>query len=585
MYTEFDLIASPLSPKKVDNSFPEPILPPELPRIKNPLEIKPNNTDFIQIPTRKKQEIPAMVPNLPPPIEPAKKRKQSTSEEESIKLIMALQREQEEKERQQTKDELMCEICRKVWPDMTKMFFPECCHMMCKDHIIQTIIARYPTNNKISCPKEGCEYVLCNEELEDLIGKKELEELGNNSLKEFIGDDAMIVECICGVSSIVDPGIVDYTYKDENGAGISRETAEHMAKYRFRCAACNRVICAKCKVEPYHLGKTCEEHQNFKKSKHCRYCQKVVHSSRPVCKDPVCRARYRTACRKVHSCGHQCFGVKHETECLPCIADGCGNIANENDYCTICYTEGLGAAPCVQLECGHVLHYHCVLTSLEKRWVGPRITFNFAKCPSCKAWANAPNNEKISIKMAEIIELYNDIIGKAVKRLKFEGMEKDARLTNPEDHYYKQPEKYAMDRFAYYECFKCKKPYFGGKKECEQNMDRGNYEASELVCPGCAAVGLEGQTCGTHGLEFIEFKCKFCCNIAAWFCWGNTHFCDTCHTQQNEGNYLTKKKKEELPKCPGPSLCPLKIRHPANGEEFALGCSICRNLRANELGF
>ena len=43
-----------------------------------------------------------------------------------------------------------------------------------------------------------------------------------------------------------------------------------------------------------------------------------------------------------------------------------------------------------------------------------------------------------------------------------------------------------------------------------------------------------------------------------------------------------------LPRCPagpvGKQLpgkefhdCPLKIRHPAPGEEFALGCGICRN--------
>ena len=36
-----------------------------------------------------------------------------------------------------------------------------------------------------------------------------------------------------------------------------------------------------------------------------------------------------------------------------------------------------------------------------------------------------------------------------------------------------------------------------------------------------------------------------------------------------------------IPKCPGKAKCPLKIEHPANGEEFPLGCSICRNMQAN----
>ena len=31
--------------------------------------------------------------------------------------------------------------------------------------------------------------------------------------------------------------------------------------------------------------------------------------------------------------------------------------------------------------------------------------------------------------------------------------------------------------------------------------------------------------------------------------------------------------------------CPLKIQHPANGEEFSLGCSICRNMVDNAKDF
>mmetsp|Transcript_8858 Transcript_8858/g.1264 ORF Transcript_8858/g.1264 Transcript_8858/m.1264 type:complete len:166 (+) Transcript_8858:1299-1796(+) len=165
-------------------------------------------------------------------------------------------------------------------------------------------------------------------------------------------------------------------------------------------------------------------------------------------------------------------------------------------------------------------------------------------------------------------------------------MENDARLNDPNDpNYYQQPEKYAFDRFSYYECYECKGIYFGGKKECEQNLDRDDYKIEELVCPKCAAVGVEGADCPTHGKDFIEFKCKFCCSISAWFCWGTTHFCDDCHTRQNKGDYLNRKAKSELPKCLGKGRCPLKIEHPPNGEEFAMGCAVCRNLSINSQGF
>ena len=40
---------------------------------------------------------------------------------------------------------------------------------------------------------------------------------------------------------------------------------------------------------------------------------------------------------------------------------------------------------------------------------------------------------------------------------------------------------------------------------------------------------------------------------------------------------MSRKSKSELPKCEGIDKCPLRIKHPDNGEEYALGCAICRN--------
>lgn len=99
------------------------------------------------------------------------------------------------------------------------------------------------------------------------------------------------------------------------------------------------------------------------------------------------------------------------------------------------------------------------------------------------------------------------------------------------------------------------------------------------MCGKCAldTMGVGSSRCGKHGIDFIEFKCRFCCSIAQWFCWGTTHFCDKCHTLQCKGVYISRKPRSELPRCPGPEQCNLKIAHPPNGEEFSLGCSICRN--------
>ena len=80
-------------------------------------------------------------------------------------------------------------------------------------------------------------------------------------------------------------------------------------------------------------------------------------------------------------------------------------------------------------------------------------------------------------------------------------------------------------------CSKCSEPYFGGMKVCDAGqMEEGEYKPEELVCAKCSAVGINAlNNICEHGTDYIDFKCKFCCSVALWFCWGNTHFCDPCH--------------------------------------------------------
>ena len=53
----------------------------------------------------------------------------------------------------------------------------------------------------------------------------------------------------------------------------------------------------------------------------------------------------------------------------------------------------------------------------------------------------------------------------------------------------------------------------------------------ELMCGSCSAKasGMEEATCARHNDQYIEFKCRFCCSIATFFCFGHTHFCEKCH--------------------------------------------------------
>ena len=113
-----------------------------------------------------------------------------------------------------------------------------------------------------------------------------------------------------------------------------------------------------------------------------------------------------------------------------------------------------------------------------------------------------------------------------------------------------------------------------------------NYDPKDCVCGKDANLSsIDRKTnCPKHGKDFIEYKCKFCCKIASWFCWGTTHFCEDCHKRQCNGDHVSKYSKDRLPRC-NKATCEVGGNHPPNGEEFALGCSICRNNAENDKGF
>ena len=166
---------------------------------------------------------------------------------------------------------------------------------------------------------------------------------------------------------------------------------------------------------------------------------------------------------------------------------------------------------------------------------------------------------------------------KGLKRLKYEGRDKDDAVIKPDGKYYNDPINYAQHIYAYFMCFECKNPYFGGMKACEEagrdQQDNGQeFNNKDLICGSCTS-GNNKEKCKLHGTNYISYKCKFCCSNAVWFCWGTTHFCDPCHQKAATVN---KAPINTLPKCPGKDKCPLGIKHPANGTaEFCMGCVVC----------
>jgi hypothetical protein len=139
---------------------------------------------------------------------------------------------------------------------------------------------------------------------------------------------------------------------------------------------------------------------------------------------------------------------------------------------------------------------------------------------------------------------------------------------------------------AFYMCYNHKTPFFGGKYECAEALALDSVDPKELLCPKCVAKKTGGgkkKLCKVHGKDDNLWKCRFCCEPSVYVCGGSTHFCQQCHLIQESGDYLTKKARSKLPKCPGAKDCPLNGDHPAAGEEFYIGCQVCRLEAGKEL--
>ena len=60
------------------------------------------------------------------------------------------------------------------------------------------------------------------------------------------------------------------------------------------------------------------------------------------------------------------------------------------------------------------------------------------------------------------------------------------------------------------------------------------------------------QMCAKHGSDFLEYKCRYCCSVAVFFCFGTTHFCNACH---DDFQRVTNLSKDGFPHCPAGKLC------------------------------
>lgn len=177
------------------------------------------------------------------------------------------------------------------------------------------------------------------------------------------------------------------------------------------------------------------------------------------------------------------------------------------------------------------------------------------------------------IDLTSIQDVHKDLEKRTWDLLKQEALMDSKELKDPKDEFYQNPCGFGLyKKLAFYNCYQCKKPYYGGMVQCLDGLEQIN--AKDFICSACSGIGQ--QSCAQHGKEFIIYKCKFCCAVSSFKCWGTTHFCKSCHDRQEAHDYMTTKTPEQLMQCPGPELCKLGMKHPPNGTEFSLGCALCR---------
>lgn len=430
-------------------------------------------------------------------------------------------------------------------------------------------------------------------DIRELLNHDEFEKFLEVSLAELLDQDKNFVKCPnCDLAAEFINGEFADAPEFSRIQGLDKKplndhAQHHYLQNRLRCrnSQCSTSFCRSCGETPYHTGFDCSEYKLYKNADHCRFCDcallpklKALNSPSPaldlVCNSEECLRKRDHCCDRTLECGCPCGGIRGEEECLPCLLDD-HRPADINqsscDFCNICFTESLSSSPSICLDCGHIFHYECIKKRLEEGWSSTNISFSFASCPLCNVRIS---HELLEETLAPIQSLFKDIEQRAYARSEYEGLLNDPSISSECGEFYRNPAGFSMDYFAYYMCFKCKNPYFGGQQRCNDGLDR--FDPSDLICGSCSGVGIE--ECSKHGKEFIIYKCRFCCNVSSWNCWGTTHFCNECHSRQEAHDYMTIKSADQLPQCPGPDKCPLKVEHLPNGTEFSLGCALCKGI-------
>ena len=123
-------------------------------------------------------------------------------------------------------------------------------------------------------------------------------------------------------------------------------------------------------------------------------------------------------------------------------------------FCSICEVGGRDS-PTHTLTYTH--SHQCTHTYLHT----PTYTHTYTshQCTHTHAYTqNTPiSHSKLVDVLAPVMDLFEDVKRKCMMRLEYENQMKCEAITSPTSKFYQKPFDYAMWKYAYYVCHKCKK--------------------------------------------------------------------------------------------------------------------------------
>ena len=112
----------------------------------------------------------------------------------------------------------------------------------------------------------------------------------------------------------------------------------------------------------------------------------------------------------------------------------------------------------IRLNCGHIFHAECIKDLMKHGWSTLRVSFDFLSCPACKAPINQLKKYPVLQKeLQKLLDLKAKVHALAEKVILKKKIEVDGKATKM------QQLQQAMKKCAFYQCFTCKKPFFGGE--------------------------------------------------------------------------------------------------------------------------